>query len=541
MNILAVNLALSDQLRAKGHQVLDLRPEPGIFLISRQPGVLEFSPDLIIQQETLGPRILLAGLESLACPKIFWSIDTHLNFFWHKIYGRNFDLVLTTQKSWTQKFKNEGCRDSKWLPWFGREKAWTPWNKRDVNIAFVGRITEHRKIRAWMAEFLKDTYQVNFAQGLDFGQMLDLYSRTRFVPNESIAGEINFRIFEASSCGCLVLNQKLMEDIRDLYEPGREIVMFEHVLELKDKLDFYIKNPDIARKIAFNGWDKTRNRHLPGHRVMDLIKCFPAQENKKKDSKDFRKNLYLSVLELWECGRFGLSKKKILEMLFSLSVDEEVLAAIIRVHKSDSQRLPGYVIPILQQKQYDHDLFVNLTCSAACLDIGRFDLARQFWKRQLLSQGKVYYPADSPLQLYLFWAKELTRKGFRLRPGFLFDPELHLPQSGLECLVMASLLEPSNQEVLLDIKRAVQGQAGLESMVLKIISRQSLKDHANWRWNLELAFFNLRSFRLKAGLEELFLGDENARKSSETELFMDMLAARDDNGYLRAYLNRLEA
>ncbi|MFP4083680.1 MAG: glycosyltransferase family protein [Desulfonatronovibrio sp.] len=537
MNILAINLALSDQLRAKGHQVLDLRPEPGIFLVHRDPRVAEFRPELVIQQETLGPRILLAGLERLECPSIFWSIDTHLNFFWHKIYGRNFDLVLTTQKSWTQKFKDAGCRDSRWLPWFGREKAWTAWDKRDVNIAFVGRITEHRKIRAWMAEFLKDTYQIHLAQGLSFGRMLDLYSRTRFVPNESIAGEINFRIFEASSCGCMVLNQKLMEDITDLYEPGREVVMFEHVLELKDKLDFYIKNPAIARKIAFNGWDKTRSRHLPGHRAMDLINCFPAQENKKKDSTDFRKNLYLTVLELWECGRFKLSRKKILEMLFSLPIDQEVLAAIIRVHKGDSKRLPGYIIPILQQKQYDHDLFVNQTCSVACLGIGRLDLALQFWKRQLLSQGKVYYPADSPLQLYLFWAKELTRKGFRLRPGFLFDPDLHLPRSGLECLIMASLIEPENQEILLDIKRTVQGQAGLESMVLKIISRQSLRDHANWRWNLELAFFNLRSFRLRAGLEELFLGAENARKSGETGLFMDMLAARDDKGYLRACLS----
>ncbi|MFO7726931.1 MAG: glycosyltransferase [Desulfonatronovibrio sp.] len=540
MKILAVNLALSDQLRARGHEVLDLKPEPGIFLIYRDAGVLEFRPDLIIQQETLGPRILLAGLERMACPKIFWSIDTHLNFFWHKIYGRNFDLVLTTQKSWTQKFKDAGCRDSRWLPWFGREKGWTPWDKREVNVGFVGRITEHRRIRGWMAEFLKDTYQTDIVQGLNFARMLNLYSKTRFVPNESIAGEINFRIFEASSCGCLVLNQKLAEDISDLYEPGREIVIFEHVLELKDKLDFYIKNPDMARKIAFNGWNTTRNRHLSRHRVADLIEYFPAQENKKMDSAAFRKNLYLTVLELWECGRFKSSKKKILEMLFSLPVDQEVLAAIIRVHKSDFQRLPGYVIPILQQKQYDHDLFVNLNCSTACLSIERFDLARQFWKRQVLSQGKLYSPVDSPLQLYLFWAKELTRKGFRLRPGFLFDPELHLPQSGVECLIKASLTDPDNQEILLDIKRTVQGMPGLESMVLKIISGQSLRDHANWRWNLELAFFNLRSFRLRAGLEELFLGVENAGISGETGLFMDMLAARDDKGYLRNYLKRAQ-
>lgn len=538
MKILAVNLALSEELKARGYEVLNLKPRPGIFFISRAPEVLEFNPDLIIQQETLGQRILLGGLEELDCPRIFWSIDTHLNFFWHKIYCRNFDLVLTTQKSWTEKFIKAGCRNAKWLPWFGRERSWTPWDKRDVNIAFVGRLTRHRVIRSWMAEFLKQNYEIDFVEGLSFNQMLNLYSRTRFVPNESIAGEINFRVFEACSCGSLVLNQQLSEDISEIYEPGRDIVLFDNVLELKHSLDFYVRNPEIARKIAFNGWNVTKNRHLPAHRVEDMIKLFPGGESRKRSFKFYQKNLYLSVLELWECKRFALPKKNILEKIYSLPVDEEVLSAFIRVHRGDTERLLGLVIPVLQQNQYDHDLQLNLTCSAACLDIKRFDLAGQFWKRHLLSQGKAYCPPDSPLQLYLFWAKVLIREGIRFRPGFLFDPELHLPQSALECLVMASLIEPENKDILLNIKRIVQGRAGLESLVLKILSRQSLEDNRNWRLNLELALFNLRSFRFREGLEELFLGEENARLSGETDLFMDMLAARDGKGYLRGYLCR---
>lgn len=537
MKVAAVNLSLSEQFKDMGHDVLELKPSPGIFVISDDPAVRAFNPDILIQQETLGPRVLLAGMETLKCPGVYWSIDTHLNFFWHRLYARNFDLVLTTQKSWTEKFEKSGSKNSKWLPWFGRERPWIPWDQRDKDISFVGRITEYREVRSWMAEFLRDYYQVIISDHLSFEQMLDLYSRTRIVPNESIAGEVNFRIFEASSCGALVLNQKLTEGISELYEPDREIILFEHVLELKEKLDFYRHNPGSARRIAFNGWDITRKKHLPRQRALEMASFFPM-ERVKRNSAAMHKNLFLSVFELWECQRLKMSEKQIRDMILSLPIDEEVLTVIIRLHKNNSQKMTDFLIPILQQKQYENDLMVNMTCSVAALDIGRLDLACQFWKRYLLSRDRVFCPADSALQLYLLWAKELIRKGQGLRQGFMFDHKQHLPQSGMECLVMASLIEPDSKEILLNIKRLVQRQPGLESLVLRIVSRQSLKERNNWRWNLELALYHLKSFRIRAGLEELLLGEENAWKNNETGIFMDMLAARDVKGYLRNYLGR---
>ncbi len=533
MKILAVNLSLSAQLKTLGHEVLELRPPPGIYSISTDPQVAAFNPDMLIQQETLGSRILLAGIENLNCPKIFWSIDTHLNFFWHRLYGRNFDLVFTTQQSWTKHFISHGCSRSHWLPWFGKKRPWTPWSIRSHDISFVGRITEHRRVRGWMAEFLKNNYQATITEGLSFSEMLALYSSTRLVPNESISGEINFRIFEAASCGALVLSQSLMEELSTLYVPDQDVILFEHVLELKEKIDYYLGSPEKAKKVAFSGWNATQNRHLPEHRALEM-QSHLLNATSIGTGHAFRTNLFLAIFELWECGRLPLQKEAIQKMMFSVPLDEEVLCAIIRLHSLEPEKILDLIIPILHQKQYDHDLMVNLNCSTAALKAERFDLALQFWKRCLLSQGRPPMVPDSPLQLYLFWSKELTRQGRRFRHGFMFDHNIHLPQSGLECLVSASRIEPQNKEILLNMKRLVQGQYGLESMVLSIVSLESLKERHNWRWNLELALYHLRCFRLREGLEELLLGEENARKSGEYELFINLLSAR--NADLGRYL-----
>ncbi|WP_045210667.1 glycosyltransferase [Desulfonatronovibrio magnus] len=536
MKIIAIHLALANELRAMGHDVLELKPPPGICLLDRHPEVKVFEPQCIIQQETLGPRIVLDGLENFSCHKVYWSIDTHLNFFWHKVYARNFDLVLTTQKSWVQKFISNSGKEAGWLPWFGRPRPWYPWSQKDIEMAFVGRITEHRQTRFWMAEFLKKNYQARVEENLSFSEMLDLYARTKYVPNESIAGEINFRLFEAASCGSLVLSQKLMEDVAELYIPEKEVVLFEHVLELQDKLNFYRCNPTLAKKIAFKGWNRTNACHLPSNRAADLLKMI-AEIRRSGSSRDERKNLYLSIFELWDSSRFYLGKEKINEMIFSIPLDEEVLTAIIRLHSNSAAKLLDLIIPVLQQRQYDHDLMVNQTCSGAALHAGHFPLAVQFWKRHCLRVKVPYREPESPLQLKLIWANELARQGYRFRQGFLYDIKRHLPQAAMEWLVEAAREAPGDKEILLKIKRIVQGQVGLESTVLKILSYESLHDRRNWRWNLELAMYHLRSFRLHQGLEELILGLDNARKSGEDEIFKDMLAARDGKGYLRRCLD----
>ncbi|HCG04014.1 MAG TPA: glycosyltransferase family 1 protein, partial [Desulfovibrio sp.] len=84
MRIACVGTHLAVEFRRMGHEVLDLHPPGGIVDIAALLDARGFAPDLLVQQETLGVRAILAGLENLPCRKAFWAIDSHLNMHWHR-------------------------------------------------------------------------------------------------------------------------------------------------------------------------------------------------------------------------------------------------------------------------------------------------------------------------------------------------------------------------------------------------------------------------------------------------------------------------
>ena len=108
--------ALAEALRAEGAEVLRLHPQPGVIDLSALLREHGCTPDLLIQTENLADRTLLAGLPELACTKVFWSVDTHLNLSWHGLYGRLFDGVLATQRRLLPDLRHEGAGRTGWLP-----------------------------------------------------------------------------------------------------------------------------------------------------------------------------------------------------------------------------------------------------------------------------------------------------------------------------------------------------------------------------------------------------------------------------------------
>ena len=54
--------------------------------------------------------------------------------------------------------------------------------------------------------------------------------------NECIAGEVNQRLFEAASSGCLPVSERQPPGVETLFVPGTEALYYENVLELDEHL-----------------------------------------------------------------------------------------------------------------------------------------------------------------------------------------------------------------------------------------------------------------------------------------------------------------
>lgn len=516
MKLLSINFSLASYFPSSW-QIKNLALPGGIIDISRHPQVKDYKPDLIIQQENLGPRTLLLGLSSFSCPKIFWSIDTHLNFFWHKIYGKNFDLVFTTQPTYVSSFQKEGI-ESSLLLWYGQDIPYKSWPSRKHKIGFSGRVNEYRILRKRLLSFLKEEFGAAFThKELPFEEMLRFYRDTQIIVNEAITGEINFRTFEATSCGCLLFTPELKEPLEYFFEPEKEHIVYIDGLELKEKLQFYLKNPDKAELIAKKGYEKLRKKHLPLHRVKKILKIFSNLTCKQEKRDKEEKRVIMSLYFLWQNNNnISLTKQNIEDLIKKIPVDEEVVFILLELNLLDKNKVEEILFFLIQSNLGHSNLELNLVASLAAGFWNNLELSKFFIFRYKKNKVRAI---NSLRDVYLFWTEELIKQGILFRTGFLFDPARHLPRSALECLQLLLLKDTKDQEVLKLLRKVLKEEKGTEDLLLKVESQLGLLKSDDWELGVSLAQTNWKNFRLKQGLEEFVLALQRAKELGLEEEF----------------------
>ena len=529
MNIVCVHSSLCAALSGLGHNVLDLRPGPGIVPLS--PLLGDFVPDLLVQQEALGPRTLLIDLPALSCPKIFWSIDTHLNSFWHRYYARLFDLLCTTQKHWQVWFRERGIPGVRWLPWYGAARGLAPWDGRRKGMGFVGRVTAERPVRGWFLHWLGELGPVEQRGDLNFAAMLDFYDQCRIVPNESIFSEVNFRLFEAASCGCAVANPAV-PGLEDLFVPEEDVAVYRDGAELAYWIGRLQRDDLLARSMGLRARERVSREHLPEHRAAALLDMARAVGAGAVRGADAQRAWWLTLYHLWEAGRLDMDRKVLLSGLDALPLNDEILAVLLRLRavggRDEFMRL---AVPVAEKEQYAAFVEVNLAGGMGALRFEDVRLARLFFLRHKRHCApSVPDPGGTPLSICLAWARELQRQGQVFRPGFVFNPKKHLAASSLECLVQASEHAPQNADVYRAMAGILARDSGWDALRLKAMSYISLRERANWKLTLELGAADCRAFRVRQGLEELLDARDEALRQGQEGRFWRRLEAHDQSG-----------
>ncbi|MEY2793960.1 MAG: hypothetical protein RJA76_1952, partial [Bacteroidota bacterium] len=106
--------------------------------------------------------------------------------------------------------------------------------------------------------------------GLDMYKILARSVSTLNFHGDEVAKACNIRLFEATGLGtCLVTDNK--PGLEEFYIKDEEVVTFEHINDLIDKLIYLEKNPKIAASIGQAGKNKIFTSHLWEHRTKQLI------------------------------------------------------------------------------------------------------------------------------------------------------------------------------------------------------------------------------------------------------------------------------
>jgi len=219
--------------RAMGHEVLSLgttaecdvrltealsRNRLGELLADRFP-----DPDCVFWFDSCEVPWIF-GLETLPTLTIGYSVDQYMHP-WHVPYSAAFDAFFVAQKDFLPLFAD--CptgRPAFWSPLFCNPRRDRDAQQvRDIPVSFVG--TLDGRVNTTRRAFL-EAFRQRAPLFATSGSYVPVFQRSRIVLNQSVAGELNFRIFEAMACGAAVLTEETGNGLHDLFIPGENILTY---------------------------------------------------------------------------------------------------------------------------------------------------------------------------------------------------------------------------------------------------------------------------------------------------------------------------
>lgn len=277
MKILLINQDwFAAEWRSQGHEVViasaapessghDIQFESAI--VSLDSLLKQFSADRIIVYDNSSP-ICVVGLEDTPIPTVFYSVDAQHHCHYHKYLAGSFDLTYVAQRDYLHEFAAYGGA-AEWLPLWASRIVEASAEKR-YGAVFVG--TMDPQLNPDRVTFFNELKtKVNLT--LERGEYWKFFPHAEIVINQTVKGDLNFRVFEAMMCGAMLLTERSGNGLEDLFTAGEHLVTYQKgdVDEAAARITEYLSDLPRCRAIAAQGRAEIVARHLPRHRAATVM------------------------------------------------------------------------------------------------------------------------------------------------------------------------------------------------------------------------------------------------------------------------------
>lgn len=444
-----------------GHKVIAPPHQDG-FPLGDFYHMLVDRPDVLVYTDHLGTHAWPDGLEQLDIPKIYYAVDTPINFWWQKHFAGLFDLCYVDQKPFVEKMAARNI-DAHWLPvavntsaYQGPEEA----GGKIYDFGFVGVIDE--KVRAKRSRLVK---QLSGRFSLKaMGDRLEgwlgpedsssLYRQSRLILNENLFPGVTTRMFEAMASGTVLFTEKAGGDLGELFLPGEDFAWFEPQ-DLFEAAKYWLEDEEHLKKVAARALDKVRSFHDVNHRAETVLKAAAAlnlsQAPSGPEAWDLTgRSLFLTALR-WP-GETGKERLLRAESLFLKAAEEGELSPEGKFMLGHISRLKGDPdrARLWLNRSWDEG-FDRSALGLGVLAMGVQDteeatrwfgaftgLGSDFPE---LTPGVLHFEAVLPI------AAKLTAMGEQVVPGFNLMPHDPALWNAFEYYLSAHQAHPENLEV----------------------------------------------------------------------------------------------
>ena len=271
-------------------------------------------------ENKLKPRFLLfveggemgvfpINLGNLEFPTYWWGIDTHNDYEKHYNICQLFDHSFIAQKKYVEQLIEDGIASASWLPLaFPLQNIKSTY--RDIDISYVGSLDwnlypeRHALIQA-----LKSLGFNNYFGTCKPSEMFKIYSKSKIVFNYSLKNDLNMRIFEAMGSGALLVTNVIYDNgLEDLFENGKDFLIYRNSQELISIVSTQLNNPELCSKIAKSGNEIIMAKHTYEKRAENILQML-SNTLSKNYNNDYE------ILVLMQMGLYSDCLKTYMENL----------------------------------------------------------------------------------------------------------------------------------------------------------------------------------------------------------------------------------
>ncbi len=271
----------------------------------------EVKPDLVLAMAQAPiNRLLLKKLKQDAIPSAMWFVEDYQVFPYWQIFAPLYDYFFIIQKEpFLSKLKEINVQNAFYLPMaadinFHKKQTLTPEEQQfyQADLSFMGAGYPNRRVafRAllkydfkiwgsdWQGDELLAKYLQKNGERISPEESLKIYSATKINLNLhssihtnnliSHGDFVNPRTFELAAINTfqLVDKRQLMDEhfiCSSLTNPREdaELATFDSMEELQENILFYLKNPELRKKIAQNAHNRVKKEHTYKHRMQTLL------------------------------------------------------------------------------------------------------------------------------------------------------------------------------------------------------------------------------------------------------------------------------
>lgn len=284
-------------------------PEVSLRAISRLAG---FEPDLFLYIEPNG--LIPRGMENAPFPTACILCDTHQYLEARQELARFFDHVFLYHRNYLQDFQEHPAGHVHWNPYAVDIAFFHPnGSERDIDVAFVGQLHPFPE-RVCLIRRLSERYKMNEPRLYLQQEIPGVYSRAKIVLNLPLSDDLNFRTFEAMSCGALLLTRRVNNGQEILFEENKHYVAFDDEKELFEKVAYYLSHPEEREAVAAAGLAEVRFNHRLELRLEVLLAKVKESPGKsapvRKMSLSGVDRQYAWLYEYWRMAEPGLRLAK---------------------------------------------------------------------------------------------------------------------------------------------------------------------------------------------------------------------------------------